>query len=307
VRELAKVSLDLWLLGQQAPDARLPDGLAYQAAVARTLWRPGMRCVQQAGVHVLWGLRSASGTAHELDAAGRAGGAAYLIEAKARASLTKADLAVFELKASDYYFGRWKSVIAHAWWMILASAGPTDDASRRLAAHRAIILVEPNRLPIPVLHHHCRHPASRGLLPQTLCREFLRLSPRALQPLQERYVPDLTSDRLVLEPCPYSATELDDLLFLQCELTDEVLARYDRLAPGRLEARAARLLRYLRGSAGHRASVTRPLGATGAALSTPRRKAQSDERWPAPHGRRSPSLPGAARQAPKPRRSAPRI
>jgi hypothetical protein len=35
--------------------------------------------------------------------------------------------------------------------------------------------------------------------------------------------------------------QLDDLLYLQEELTHEVLARYDRLAPGRLERRAAQL------------------------------------------------------------------
>jgi hypothetical protein len=35
------------------------------------------------------------------------------------------------------------------------------------------------------------------------------------------------------------------LLFLQNELTDEVLERYDRLAPGHLEARAARVQRHL--------------------------------------------------------------
>jgi hypothetical protein len=44
---------------------------------------------------------------------------------------------------------------------------------------------------------------------------------------------------------PYTSDEIDDLLFLQDEFTDNVLDRYDRLAPGRLEARAARLQRRL--------------------------------------------------------------
>ena len=39
--------------------------------------------------------------------------------------------------------------------------------------------------------------------------------------------------------------ELDDLLFVQDELTDNVLDRYDRLHPGHLEARAARLQQKL--------------------------------------------------------------
>jgi hypothetical protein len=39
---------------------------------------------------------------------------------------------------------------------------------------------------------------------------------------------------------------MDDLLYVQDELTDNVLDRYDRLAPGRLEARAAQLQRRMR-------------------------------------------------------------
>jgi hypothetical protein len=51
---------------------------------------------------------------------------------------------------------------------------------------------------------------------------------------------------LLLRPCPYTASEIFDLLFVQDELTDNVLDRYGRLAPGRLEARAERLQRTLR-------------------------------------------------------------
>jgi hypothetical protein len=167
------------------------------------------------------------------------------VEAKATASLTKADLAVFELKVSDYYFARWRSASSHAWWPILTTAGHAGDGCRRLAAHRAVILCDPDRLPLPVLYHHAAHSATQGQLPDTLRRELVRLAPRALQCVQERYTPDLADGSLRLDPCPYTASELDDLLFLQADLTDEVLDRYDRLAPGRLEARARRAIRNL--------------------------------------------------------------
>jgi hypothetical protein len=205
-----------------------------------------MRSIQQAGLHLLWGERAASGARHEIDAACRRDAAAYLIEAKAKAGLTKADLAVFELKVSDYYFSRWRSISSHAWWPILSTSGRADDGCRRLAAHRSIILCDPERLPLPVLYHHAAHPAARTHLPETLCRELVRLAPRALQTLQERYVPDTASGCLRLEPCPYTTSDLDELLFLQTELTDEVLTRYDRHAPGRLEGRGHRLLHHLR-------------------------------------------------------------
>lgn len=94
-----------------------------------------MSSIQNAGLHTLWGFRAASGAAHELDAAARHGSAASLIEAKATTSITKADLAVFEPKITDHYFALRRAVASQAWWPILSSAGPADDASRRLAAH----------------------------------------------------------------------------------------------------------------------------------------------------------------------------
>lgn len=72
-----------------------------------------------------------------------------------------------------------------------------------------------------------------------------RLAPRAAASLQERYIPFPQHDSLTLRPCPYTRDEIDDLLYLQDELTDGVLDRYDRLAPGRLEARAAFLQRRM--------------------------------------------------------------
>jgi len=69
--------------------------------------------------------------------------------------------------------------------------------------------------------------------------------PRALETLQDRYRGDLREGALRLRPNPYTADELEDLLFIQDELTDEVLARYDRLAPGHLERRGAELARAL--------------------------------------------------------------
>ena len=229
MRDLASLCLDLWLLGEDDALHPLPGGGAYQNAVARALRRPGMRSIQKAGLHTLWSFRAASGVEHELDAAARRGSAAFLIEAKATTNLAKADLAVFELKITDHYFARWRTVASQAWWPILSSAGPANDATG------AWPLTAPSRSASPV---HCRSrsftttpptrpPAavSRG----TLCRELARLAPRALQTMQERYRPDLHAACLYLEPRPYTATELDDLLFCQAELTGEVLARYERL------------------------------------------------------------------------------
>jgi hypothetical protein len=132
----------------------------------------------------LWGLAAASGVSHEIDAAARSTGCAYLVEAKATAGIGKADLAVFELKVTDFYFSRWRAV---AGYPLLSSAGAVSDACRRLAVHRAIILCDSARLPLPVLYHHATHPATRDELPEDLCAEMARLAPRALASVQRVY------------------------------------------------------------------------------------------------------------------------
>lgn len=201
--------------------------------------------MQRAGLHTLWGVPAASGAAHELDAAARAAGSAYLVEAKATSEVGKTDIAVFELKLTDYYFSRWERAGNHAWFPLLAAANAVSKSARRLAIHRSVILCDSARLPLPVLYHHATHPATLGKLPEDLRREITRLAPRAIAPLQRRYLarPDLGG--LLLRPTPYTSDEIDDLLFLQDELTDNVLDRYDRLAPGRLERRASLLQRSL--------------------------------------------------------------
>jgi hypothetical protein len=248
MRQFARIALDMWLLAQRPSGDGLPDGHQFQQAVADALRRLGIGGVQRSGLHTLWDRAGASGAGHELDAAGRAKARAYLIEAKATKKINKADLAVFELKVTDFYFSRWRTVAGHRWYPLLSTAGGVSDTSRRLAVHRAITLCDPGRLPLPVLYHHASHAATRDELPEDLCAEMARLAPRAFQSLQERYAPCSHRDGLILRPCPYSRDEVDDLLYVQDELTEDVLDRYDRLAPGRLEARAAQLQRRMQSS-----------------------------------------------------------
>lgn len=241
MRELAQITLDAALLAQRARGAGLPDGRAWERAIGQLLCRPGMRIIQRAGLHMLFGLRSASGASHELDAAAAGCGRTYLVEAKATLTVGKADIACFELKVTDFYFARWRRVATASWMPILVCAAPATDSMRRLCVARSIVLCDPERLPLPVLLHHAAHPRSAAQLPDTLRQEILRLAPRALEPLQRRYIPDLAAGELRLRPFTYAAEEIDDLLWLQGELTDEVLDRYDRLVPGALERRGARL------------------------------------------------------------------
>src|SRR5207302_8951023 len=135
-----------------------PSGHAYQRSVAAALARDGLRCVQQAGLHTLWAVRAASGTRHEVDAATRGRGRAFMVEAKA-CEVAKGDLASFELKVTDFYFARWRTVTTHAWSPVIATTVPAGEPTRRLAFHRALTVCDPGRLPLPVLYHHATHPS----------------------------------------------------------------------------------------------------------------------------------------------------
>ena len=84
-----------------------------------------------------------------------------------------------------------------------------------MAAHRGVVLCDPQRLALPVLYHHATHPSSAAALPEVLVSELRRLAPRALETLQERYRGDPAEGVLRLSPDTYSADELDDLLFLK--------------------------------------------------------------------------------------------
>ncbi|HXY98555.1 MAG TPA: hypothetical protein VEI03_01055 [Stellaceae bacterium] len=112
--------------------------------------------------------------------------------------------------------------------------------------HRAITLCDPARLLLPVLHHHASHPATRDELPEDLCAKMVRLALRASASLQKRYVLCAKYHGLIPRPFPYAIIEIDDLLYVQDELADNVLDRYGRLVPGRLEARAAQPQRKMR-------------------------------------------------------------
>ena len=205
MKTLAQICLDATLLAQRADGEGLPDGHAFQRTIAQSLRRPGMRCVQASGLTRLWGFESASGAPHELDAAARMQADSYVIEAKAGVSVSKADLAVFELKLTEFYFARWRELVEQRWHPILICAAPAGKSLRRLAAHRGVVLCDPERLALPVLYHHATHPTAAAL-PGPLVSELKRLVPRAIETIQDRYRGDLDEGVLRLRPDPYSPT-----------------------------------------------------------------------------------------------------
>lgn len=255
-RELAGFCMDCFLLARYAPPgfAGRPDGRAWERAVSSLLWRPGLPRRQHAGTIGLFGAGSASGAGHEIDGAGHGPHAAIWIEAKARELLDKSDIAVFNLKCWDLY----TAAIRHEqaltsrghWWPVLVSSEPASEAVRRLCMALGITLCDPMRVPLPVLLRAAGHPEADLHLPETMLAEAVRLFAWPCRSIQERWPVSDDGRSLLLSLDSYAdATTIGDALYIQDELTPDVLDYFDLDAPGLVDRRAERLMVRLHHSA----------------------------------------------------------
>ena len=147
---------DAFLLARYGgPGDGRPDGRAWEQAVARGLWMPEISRRQHAGTLGLFGCTGRSGANHELDGAGHGPELGIWIEAKARAVLKKADVAVFAFKALDLYREAAQhypeGTMRRAWWPVLVSSEPCSEAVHRCCLAMGVILCEPSLLPLPTL------------------------------------------------------------------------------------------------------------------------------------------------------------
>lgn len=255
-RALAGFCLDCFLLARYAPPGipGPPEGRAWERAVSGLLWRPGIHRRQHAGTIGLFGGVSASGARHEIDGAGHGPAAGIWIEAKARSSVGKADVAVFDMKCADLY----KAAVRHnptttraaRWWPLFVSSEPATEPVRRLCMTLGIVLCDPQRIPLPVLVRAAANPEADMHLPETLLAEALRLYGSPCRAMQERWIISHTDRTLMLDlDAELSPAALGDALFVQDELTGGLLDYFDVEAPGRLERRADELALRLEGRA----------------------------------------------------------
>ncbi len=247
---LASLAVDAFLLARFAgPGDGRPSGRAWERAASQLLWRPGFVRRQHAGIIGLFGRGSRSGARHELDGAAQGNGLGVLIESKARAALDKSELAVFQLKCFDFYralAAEHPDVIAdERWWPLLISSDPTSDAIRRLSCSLGIVLCDPARMPLPALLYTAGRPQADQYLPDDQLGELVRLAERACLALQQQWRIDASSRAMVIGLDVLTSDEIGDLLFLQDELTENLLDVFDLHAPGHLAQRGAALAERL--------------------------------------------------------------
>jgi hypothetical protein len=214
--------------------------------VAELLVQPGMTRRQGPGGTTMLGMASASGCGHELDGVADGWPGTLITECKARShGIAKSDVATFEAKTFDFYTGNLSCAAADRWWRILVSATPLPECIRRMCFCGGTILVDPSMLPVPVLTWTAASCNADDHLPEVLLAEIIRLGERAQMPMQQRWVPD-DAGGVRYDTKLWTPDDLDDLIYVQAELSGAVLDLYDREGGYRLERRAARLRDRLR-------------------------------------------------------------
>lgn len=247
---VAEFSLDSWLLARSTDDTCMSpvDGRAWEQAIGDLLRRaPSLTNRQRAGLTTLFGVKAASGVAHELDACAAGGGTLMVVECKSQTSgVTKAEAALFHEKTLDFFCAKPGRFRNERWWRFVASSTPVSDSVRAFCVNLGLVLTEPNHLPLPVVLRVASRPGADMHLREALLQDAVRLAERALVPLQDKWRYDAHAAEIRFRPTILSSNEIHDLLWLQEELGSDILDLYDLHRPGTLEHRAENLLRMLR-------------------------------------------------------------
>ena len=246
---LAEFALDCWLLARAAGGSCVSpvDGRVWERAIGDLLRHPHLPTRQRAGLTTLFGVRAASGVAHELDACAAGGGTMIVVECKSqRSGATKADVALFHEKTLDFYCAKPQRFCRERWWRVIASSTPVSDSVRAFCIGLGLVVIEPSHLPLPVVLWTASRPGADMHLREALLQDAVRLGERTQVSLQERWVYDAQAEEICFKPTTVFLKEIQDMLWLQEELGSDILDLYDLHRPGVLERRSEHLFQTLR-------------------------------------------------------------
>ena len=248
---LAEFTLDCWLLARAASNFESPriDGQRWEQAIADLFQYTTLPNRQRAGLTTLFGVHSASGVPHELDAVASGSGRLIIIECKAQSNgVSKADAALFHEKTLDYYHADLDKYSIEDWWRVLASTTAVSKSVRTFCMKLGIILTDPKRVPLPVVLRTAFQPSADMFLREALLQDAVRLGERALMSLQDRWRYDARKVELRTKPNPLLSNEISDLLWLQEVLGSDILDLYQSYRPDSLKRRTDQISSSLRQS-----------------------------------------------------------
>jgi hypothetical protein len=143
---------------------------------------------EQAGSRTLNGQHAASGFMHENDAVITTPDVAVHLELKhLSGELAKNELLIFNQKGLDYLFADNHVLRRQPLYRVVLSAGLLSPAARRFALQWGIAVIEPDRLPLLLLHFlAAHHLAGLDQVDVQAQEEIWREVPRLIVPVQER-------------------------------------------------------------------------------------------------------------------------
>lgn len=146
--------------------------------------RRGVHLSEKAGSKSLAEQRSASGFGHEVDAATRSVGCITDWELKhLTARLPKNELLIFNGKALDFLYGSSRFFARIPILRFLLSGSNVRDECRHFAALWGIMIIEPERLPLPLIYEAVARGAAR-CLSSADCNAVRKYLTWACRPLQ---------------------------------------------------------------------------------------------------------------------------
>ena len=128
-------------------------GRAFENAFYVYCDRLGLSLTERAGARTLRGTRSASGLRHESD--GVVAGADLTVHLELKhltVEVAKADLMIFNQKGLDFLAADDLGLRRRPLYRVFVSGRPVSPEARSFALLWGIVLVEPDRLPFPLVH-----------------------------------------------------------------------------------------------------------------------------------------------------------
>lgn len=189
-RVLYELSCDLFSLVQfWEPEVKgIARGRLFERIVERYCERNLLPIKEGAGSRTLRGVRAASGYFHETDAV--IGFPDFTLQCELKhltTAVSKNDLLIFNQKGIDHLMADDRMLRRLPLYRVVLSGGVVSANARRFAVQWGILIIEPDRLPLTLLHFLAgrKIPHLRNV-PADLQEEIWKEVPRLIVPLQDR-------------------------------------------------------------------------------------------------------------------------
>jgi hypothetical protein len=214
------------------------SGRVFEQAFYALCRKSNLRLSEKSASHTVAGQKSASGFWHEVDGGTRSlRGISHWELKHLTQPVSKNDLLIFNGKSLDFLHGSNQLIARVPFYRFLVSGGPVDQVSRFFAALWGIMIIEPGRLPLPLIYEASARGAAGCLSSSSIndVKDLLRWACRPLQfvlrELAEFSIGQQNGERLGPDAVR-AATRISEI---HVQLSDAVLDYLEELHPNWLD------------------------------------------------------------------------